>query len=425
MLRALIFLCIATSSLSAASYVSDPVKGSKTGSGSKESPWPSLQECVSSGKIRKLKSGDTLYLLSGYHGSAKISGNNDDYVHIVAAKGHTPQLSRLEINGTKWHVRGLQISPTFGGSVYEKYVVTFAEGSGSSYITVEDCFVYGVLDSSNLTVKEWKDINSGIFMGRHGSGHILRNNYVLNIRFGISMCSTDSLSEANIVENYSGDAMRMTKDGQKSQYNILKWAYATAKDGDANHDDAIQCFLFNKGKGTLRKLHIEKNIIQGHNDSVGNLAASNQAIGFFDGPLLDFTVTGNVIMTDHFHGVSLNDAERATITRNVVWSKWTSSSKRKPWIQLSTKGRTTVKDNIVTDNYAFSFRLKGKNTTEANNKPVTKEIYDIAYKELAIEIAEKFGRIHIASMRDRFTGEVVDALPEEKESKNEKKRSKK
>src|SRR5450759_2127786 len=49
-----------------------------------------------------------------------------------------------------------------------------------------------VLDTSAWTAKDWvAKPSSGIWLGRHGKAHVARNNYVLNTRFGINLCSPD------------------------------------------------------------------------------------------------------------------------------------------------------------------------------------------------------------------------------------------
>ncbi|HOI56976.1 MAG TPA: hypothetical protein PLP01_17120 [Phycisphaerae bacterium] len=365
-----------------------PATGTTGGDGSQAKPWRTLAEVVDRGGIRKVKPGDTVLLGSGYHGHVTLSGDNADFVTIAAGKGQTPTLGRLEIaSGSKWLVRGLTISPSCGDKPYKGDIVTIAEGGASSDLVIEDCFIYTELDSSGWNAAKWMAANNGIFMGRYGKNLTLRNNYVLNTRFGIALCAEDSLCEGNVITNFSADAIRVTRDGLTVRYNVIKNIYVNAADGDANHDDAIQCFLFNKGTGTVRRATIHANIIINREDDEQKLTNSLQAIGFFDGPLIDFTVTDNVVCVEMWHGVTLCDAENARIERNVAWSKW--RSRLRPWIEVSGK----AVNNTVKDNYACSFRL-AQGTTAENNKASTAQVYEQALDRVHTMICKKFGKYH-------------------------------
>jgi hypothetical protein len=236
-------------------------------------------------------------------------------------------------------------------------------------------------------------VHSGITMGRNGTGHVMRNNYILNTRFGINLCAEDSLCEGNVVCNFSGDGMRVTRDGQVVRYNVIKNNFVGAKDGDDNHDDGIQCFLFNKGTGTVRRVTVVGNIIINREDDAQKWHNPLQGIGFFDGPLIDFVVTDNVVLTAMWHGVSLFEAQGCRIERNVCWSRWTD--RLKPWIQLGAKGNgSAAGNNTVKDNYACSFKFDVAGTTASNNRPSTQDIMQQAMTRAHNTICEKFGRYH-------------------------------
>ena len=392
----------------AATYYSDPAAGTAAGDGSAEAPWPKLQEVASAGKLAKLQGGDTLLLRSGNHGDVKLSGDNATVVTIAAAAGQHPQLSRLVITkGTNWRVKGLTISPSFAFTPYEGNIVTLAEGGPGRELVLEDCFIYTVLDSTKWTAAEWIKANSGVFLGRHGTRLTLRNNYILNTRFAASLCSPDSLCEGNIITNFSGDGIRITRDNITVQYNTVKNCFVGPDQGDDNHDDLMQCFLFNKGTGTVRNAIIRGNILIGYEDPKQPLKHEPQAIGFFDGPLVGFLVEGNVIMTNHYHGISLYDAVNCKILDNVV--KPISNQKMMPWIMLNTKNVGGSSGNMVKNNMACSFNLKADpGVVAANNVPVDDAKFDQRLKEQEREINRKFGEFHPVAKLSRLgmrTGE--------------------
>ncbi|MBK8208466.1 MAG: right-handed parallel beta-helix repeat-containing protein [Planctomycetes bacterium] len=399
---------------SAETYYVDPEQGKDSNNGSKAAPWGTLEEVMAAGRV---KAGDTVLLKDGDHGRAVFSGDNAEVVTIAADKGCKPQLSYLEITqGTKWRIKGLVISASFAKQPYEGVMVKVADGGASGEITVEDCFVYSTLDTSKWTASDWMNANSGMTMGRHGTGHVFRNNYVLNTRFAINLCAENSLCEGNVISHFSADGIRVTRDGQTVQHNVIRNIYVDDKDGDKNHDDAIQCFLFNKGTGTVRNVTIRENLIVMRENEEQPLKATMQGIGFFDGPLIDFVVEGNVINTSHWHGVSLYDAQGCKILNNVAYTQWTEE-KLRPWVELGSKDTGPVKGNQVKDNYAYTFKLSNdKEVVAENNQTVTPAVHQKRQAELLALIDEKHGKLHpVAGFRrlglEKFRwaeGKVVD-----------------
>lgn len=394
----------------AATYYADPEKGSPDNDGSAAAPWRTLEEAVKGGKLAKLKGGDTLLLASGKHGDVRIDGNNDEFITIAAGKDQTPQLSRFEIGeGRKWLVKGLTVSPAFG-KPYKGTILSIGERGESSELVVEDCFVYTAEDSSKWSIEDWMKANSGVWLGRHGTKLTLRNTYVLNTRFGINLCSPDSLCEGCIVTNFSGDGMRVTRDGITVQYCVVKNAYVSQKDGDDNHDDAIQCFLFNKGTGTVRNVTIRGNILINREDDKQPFQNTLQAIGFFDGPLIDFLVEKNVVLTVHWHGVSLYDAQNCKILDNACYTRW-KDEKPRPWVMLGSK-QGEAKGNTVKGNMACSFNFKADPAVTAeNNEPVTEEAFNQKMSEAEAVINEKFGRFHPVAKYARLGMEKGENAP--------------
>ena len=160
-------LCAAANFAAAATYYADPVNGNIANPGSQISPWKTLEEVISGGKLSLLIPGDTLLLLSGNHGSITFSGNNAGVITIAAAPGEKPQFSKLVISsGSKWTVKGITISPSFGAP-YTGNIVTIAEGGTTTDVTLEDCFIYSTLDASAWTASDWMNTYSGIFQGRY------------------------------------------------------------------------------------------------------------------------------------------------------------------------------------------------------------------------------------------------------------------
>jgi hypothetical protein len=389
----------------------DPAQGKAENDGSAAKPWRTLDEVIKKGLIRGRSAegkesrtdapvgpGDTILLRTGHHGEIRISGAyNTQTITVAAEKDQKPVISRLDVHdAARWVFRGLTITPE-GAAPYRGDMAMLAERGPGEELVLEDCLLCSTRDTSAWTAKDWMEkAQSGILLGRHGTRLTARNNHVLNTRFGINLCSPDSLCEGNIVENFSGDGIRITRDNITVQYNVIKNIHVSDADGDKNHDDGIQCFLFNKGTGTVRKATVRGNLIINREDEKQRFPASMQGLGFFDGPLVDFLVEGNVVIVDHWHGISLYDAQNCVIRDNAVNTKWPGSRMR-PWIMLGTK-KKEARGNRVSNNIAHAFNFKADASVAAeNNRPVTDEEFNRKRQELETVLAEKFGKQHPVS----------------------------
>jgi len=403
---AVLFLLATTAIGNAATYYSGP-EGQPTGEGLESNPWPSLEKSIAAGLLQKLVPGDVLYLKNGYHGYVEVTGLNDDFITISAApENEDVRLAQLSLSkASKWHMKNLRISHTFGTKPYGSYSVSFGHNDeASEQIIIEGCEVFSAEDHTKLSAKQWIDLKSSIQIGQHANDSLIKNCYIRNTRFAIDMSAENCTAEGNVIENFSGDGIRMTRDGQTAKFNVIKYAFAGGEEGDSNHDDAIQCFLFNKGTGTMRNLVIKDNLITGQFPGSQPHAAVNQGIGLFDGPLMDFKIDGNVVMTNHWHGVSVFDGQNCQITNNITWSEF--GGEMKPWIMLGNK-RGKAKDNTVTDNYSTRFRLGQPGTINKRNKFSSKKIYKKKYKILSDAINEVYGEYHPIAQRYRITGDLL------------------
>jgi hypothetical protein len=403
-------------------FYCDPLKGSKTGDGSEGKPWRTIQEVIELKLIRTfnsngevinkdapIKAGDTILLRSGWHGVIQIaSGYNDIPIEIAAENECFPEVGWIEIGeGKNWIIKGLTISPSLSPRPLTNVpanLVTLCERGGteqSTNLVVQDCFIFTERDSTKWSANEWiTKAKNGIWLGRHGSRHIARNNYVLNTRFGIQLCAPYVICEGNIVENFSADGIRVTRDGQIVQYNVVKNVFVSSKDGDANHDDGIQAFLFNVGTGTLRDVSIIGNIIiERENDDLP-FPNQMQGIGFFDGPLVNFQVVSNVVCVNHWHGITLGDAQRCKIYGNICYSRWQGEAK--PWIMVGQK-KGQAFYNLVSNNLAYSFDFTAdKYVTSTNNNKVTLQDFLKKRSEILKLINVKFGSLHPVALRARL-----------------------
>ena len=404
-----------------ATFYCDPTQGTAQGDGSDRRPWRTVEEVLSARLIQlcdqdgkpvnpdaPVKPGDTVLLRSGWHGVIRIArGYNQRPITIAADKGHAPQVGWIEIGeGSRWLLKGLTVSPSLAPTPLQgppDHLVMLGERGGeeSAELVVEDCFIYSVLDTAAWTGKDWVEKPaSGIWLGRHGRRHVARNNYVLNTRFGINLCASECLCEGNVVDSFSADGIRATRDGQIVQYNVVKNNFVGARDGDQNHDDGIQVFLFNVGTGTVRDITLRGNIILAREKDGLPFPNPLQGIGCFDGPLIHFTVEKNVVCVNHWHGVSLYDAQDCTIQDNTCFSRWKGEAR--PWVMVGQK-KNQARGNTLRGNLAHSFNFRADAEVKAeNNQEVTAAAFHQKLTELAASVDAKFGRLHPAAKRPRL-----------------------
>ena len=423
-----LFLVCSVETAIATTFYCDPIHGSPQGDGSAERPWGTVEEVLAAGLIQlcnadgqptnvaaPVKPGDTVLLRSGWHGVLRVpAGYNEQPITIAADQGHLPQVGWVEIGeGSHWVIRGLMVSPSLAPAPLPRVPRTLVslgerKSDASEGLVIEDCFIFSVRDTSKWSAEDWvKKPQSGIWLGRYGKKHVARNNYVANTRFGIELCAPDCLCEGNVVANFSGDGIRVTRDGQVVQYNVVKNNFVGAQDGDDNHDDGMQAFLFNVGTGTLRDVVVRGNIIVERETDDLPFVNPLQGIGFFDGLLVHFTIERNVVCVRHWHGITLGDAQECTIQDNVCYSRW--PGRMRPWISLGQK-KNLAKGNTVRNNLAHSFNFKADAEVKAeNNTEVSEEVFQKRLTELCGEIERKFGKLHPVAGKPRLELERLTA----------------
>ncbi len=173
-----------------------------------------------------------------------------------------------------------------------------------------------------------------------------------------------------------------------------------ARDGDDNHDDGIQVFLFNVGTGTVRDVTLRGNIIIARETDGLPFPNPLQGIGCFDGPLTHFLVESNIVCVNHYHGISLYDAQDCTIQNNTCFSRWPDHAR--PWIMLGQK-KNQARGNTVRNNLAHSYNFKADAQVKTeNNEEVTQVAFNQKLASLSALIDARFGALHPIAKRPRL-----------------------
>jgi hypothetical protein len=369
---------LAASSARAAEYFVDPAAATATGDGSSANPWQTLQSVVAAGSFgTTIKAGDTVWLRSGYHGALAIKGGNyTPPISVMAATGQKPTLSRVTFNGTQgWVLGGVSISPSYAPTpaVYDMVLVD----TSSARVTVKDCDLFSVKDASAWGATEWIDsASSGIFV--RGKNVIVSNNSLTNVRFGISVDGTDALIDNNRIVNFSADGMRGLGDNGVFQYNLVKNVYVSGTDGDDNHDDGFQSWSTGTGgpgSGVVKGVVLRGNVFINRDDPNQKLSNSMQGIGCFDGMFDGWVVENNVVITDHWHGISFYGMTNSRIVNNTVIDV-NNVSPGPPWIMVTAHKNGTPSNNVlVRNNLATDFDIAtsdaGSTITNDHNTKLT------------------------------------------------------
>ncbi|MBD3320563.1 MAG: hypothetical protein GF350_05640 [Chitinivibrionales bacterium] len=371
----------------------DPQHGDIGNDGSMQNPWSTLQEVIENNKIETrqpvdypyhwgeplepknsdapVNAGDTLFLRDGYHGEILISRfYNTDYITIVADSGHTPGIKSLRTLGAgKWIFKNLRISPELVPPYEDIDPLVDIENHGysgpSREIIVENCYIYSVEDASSWSMNDW-DTQSCNAIGVGGAHVIIRNNYCRNVDFGISVGGDSCLVEGNTVENFAGDGLRGLGNDIAFVNNIVKNCY----DVNGNHDDGFQSWSRTAdgvGQGTVYRIKLIGNVIINYDDPDQPFRGTLQGIGCFDGFFEDWIVENNVIITDHWHGITLSGAVNCRIVNNTVCDL-NNQNPGPPWVRIGDhKTRGPSSGCIVRNNLTTSLNSSDVGVTEDHN----------------------------------------------------------
>ncbi len=382
----LLWTCLILKS-SANTFYIDPINGSDSGTGSMDNPWSTLEYVIEQQLIRSheyslpydpansqlsvknpnapIHEGDTLLLMSGLHGSVYLANYvNEDYITILAAPGQTPIIKFIHLRGAKkWRFVGLTISSEpYGEYINSKLVFleTHNWQGPVSQIDIEGCTLYSTT-SPWTTAEDWVNKASDGIMARACSFVNIINNDLQNVRFGIGLNGSNLYAIGNSITNFSGDGIRLVGSNCIIESNVVKNCYQV----DGNHDDGIQAFT--TGGFVVDNNVIRRNIILNYEDPDQPLLGNLQGIACFDGPIQNWIVENNLVIVDHWHGISLYGATHCSIINNTVLDPSPEDNIGPSWIKIEDLNGYPSSDCIVTNNVANTLTFSTNSTTATNN----------------------------------------------------------
>ncbi len=357
----------------------DPINGDINNDGSINHPWSTFEEVIANNYIESytntlpynestnkliiknenapVHAGDTLYLLTGLHGDIKlVNYNNIKNIVVMAYNSQYPVLKRLHLVACKnWVFSSLSISSEpYGYYITDRLVYLESHGwqGPSSNIDIVDCNIYSAVEPWTKA-EDWREkVSDGIHI-RCDSVNIV-NNTLRNINFGIRAAGDHINAINNEIVNFSADGMRLQGSYNLFEANLIKNCYKI----DENHDDGIQSFTTNGV--TVDNNIIRSNIITNYEDENQALLGDLQGIGCFDGFYHNWVIENNLIITNHWHGITLLGADSCVIVNNTVLDPSPDKTPGGSWIMIDNHkdGRPST-NCVVANNVANSLNAKG------------------------------------------------------------------
>lgn len=301
----------------------DPQRGSMANPGSEQEPWSTLAEVLSVNKVDKrdasgalkstgvVKPGDALVLYDGDHGQVDVSGYfNADTIYVVAAPGQRPRVSRIVMqNGANWWLQGLTVTGPCGGA---GELVRLRQGSGIAFIgnTVELA-----VDRASWTVDDWKTQTCNGITVLGSTDTRLAFNTVRTASNGIFyQGSTEGTIERNDVDGFTDKGMMLSGPDVRTvavRGNVVRNCHYVGRSASLIHVNTCT---------GCQGIAVTGNRLLAHAGDQVPAAFSNatQGLVFFDGGYDDISIENNVVVGDHWHGITVLKGSHVTIINNTT-----------------------------------------------------------------------------------------------------------
>ncbi len=312
--------------------------------------------------IVNAQGGDIIELNSGSYGDLTINNRNlASTVLIRPATGATAVFTHIRIqNSSRWTVIGVSVKPRYTNGADGTDAVSL-DGSDLAF---EDSVINYVDSVAGWSVADWL-ARAGNGISIDGTRVTVRGNTITAVDHGINSSATDALVSHNLIANFRGDGIRGLGDRTVYEYNTIKNAYGI----DDNHDDGFQSWSYGAGgvgTGVVKDVVLRGNVIIDFEDPNQFERTELQGIGLFDGMFENWVVENNLVITNHWHGISFYGAINCRIVNNTVIDN-DATPEPDPWIMVHNHkdGRAST-GVIVRNNIATDYSLEGGVTADHN-----------------------------------------------------------
>lgn len=299
------------------------------------------QALFESGQVQP---GDRVILAAGRHGPFGIERHDFDRpVTITSAAGGRAMFDQVTIVDSAGLVlRAISVMPD-RGTISEEPLVRVRD---SRDVVLERLTVSSAPDASGWSRRQWRQqARDGIWLS--GPDIVLRDSFVRIVKHGIAAIGKGARIENNFVELFSGDGIRGLGDDSAYVGNTIE----TCVSVDGNHDDGFQSWSVDPvkgpGQGVVRNVRLEDNVIRNGDHP---LTCQLQGIGLFDGIYEDWTIRNNIVVVDHWHGITVMGARRVSVIGNTVVDA-RPGNPGPPWISVTAhKDGRPARDSVVANN---------------------------------------------------------------------------
>lgn len=339
--------------------------------------------------LLKVTGGETIQLNPGTYGL--ISINETQYKKLAVGQVNWPvRAAKLTstvtitsadpsrpavIGGIKlddtpyWRFEGLKIRPTGAITAVEIF------RASNNVVTKND--IAFTEDSSSWSASDWNAKAGPGVTARLGNGLEISYNKIKNVDVGIQILhgTTNYKVIGNVIDTFDNDGLRGHGNNGLFEDNIVMNPLQV----DGNHSDFFQSWLdFSNGK-------IVENVTVRHNTFLNYqkhpLSADTQGIGMFDGPYKNWTIENNLIITNHWHGISVFGAHDTKVRNNVVIDI-ESGTPGPAWILVrDDKANNPSVNAVVEENISNSVTTGWQGVTYLNNKNITYSDYNTYFED--------------------------------------------
>lgn len=316
--------------------------------------------------IQSATAGVTIALASGNYGSLSIQGKTySSKVFIRPQPGAKPVLKSLMIRDcSNIQVSSLTLAPRLMNG--DQLPTGEAVQIVGDDIVFENSYINSIDDSSQWTPQDWITYAvDGI--SESGNRNIVRNNLIKNVAFAIGSGSQRALISGNVIDGFRGDGMRGFGAYAVFENNEVRNCFQV----DDNHMDGFQSWTFG---APVTGITLRGNrFFESKNKSNPNIPCQMQAIGLFDGFYANWVIENNLIVVDHWHGITLMGATNCKVVNNTVVDRVKAGGNDPvPWIDIANHkdGRAST-GNIVANNIAAT--INGVSGTELRNNHVLRD----------------------------------------------------
>jgi preprotein translocase subunit YajC len=372
-------------------YVDANSPSSKERDGGVDTPWKTAQSAFQKGAVG---AGDTVIFRDGIYGKITIKNlHNQEPVTIKAQDGHKVQFSSIRIlSSSNWVLEDLIVNGSLDENFKKRKLVTIDRNS--SRITLSNLTIKSIDDMSPWTAEDWSSkASDGIRSS--GTKVIIKENLIHNIANGITVLGEDTLISGNTVDSFSGDGMRGLASNLIFEDNLVK----NCMDVNKNHDDGFQAWSYGPdgkvGRGVISNVILRRNSFIASDRKTENFVCDMQGIGLFDGMYENWLIENNLVVVDHWHGITVMGAINVKIVNNTVYDPNNVRPGPANIKILSHKNGTEPIGSIIVNNIAASYGkekpgvLRIDNLVLGNAQSVFKDAENLDFELLPDSPAKK------------------------------------